>query len=314
MKRFHKAFVLCCAALLIVSANHIFAAEMSVQAPEEQKASAMPAAAAGPSHLNKGVSFYQKGDYGSAIIEFNRALDENPQNVPAMINRGLSYAGRGDYKTAIWNLYSALNMQKDDVSILKYIAALYYLDGEFTKSMNIYGRAAALANTDFEIYVGRGYAWIALSQYAQAAEDFNRALFIAASGLRSHLGRAISLSAMSQYKAAVSDFGSAIAISDNPLLYLLRADTYARNYAYSNAISDLHKACSLGYTEVCDAIRQAKTELAGTEGSFVLQFSRKAPDEEFYETARKKLDSFYIDRLNAETKKFFVDMLKPAGV
>ena len=109
-----------------------------------------------PKYKENGRAFYEKGDYGAAILEFNRQLEFNPDDVTALANRGLSFARRGEYKIAIENLYIALSIKKDDVAILKYLAALYYLDREFMKSIDMFDRATTTANTDFEALAGRG--------------------------------------------------------------------------------------------------------------------------------------------------------------
>jgi tetratricopeptide (TPR) repeat protein len=265
-----------------------------------------------PNHNENGKAFYEGGDYGAAILEFNRQLDSDPNDVAALVNRGLSFAGRGEYKIAIENLYNALSIRKENVTILKYLAALYYLDREFQKSIDMYDRATIAANADFEALAGRGCAYMALGMYKAAIEDFSRTLYIASGDIRAYSGRGISLSATGKQKAAISDFGSALSIyPDNPFIYLSRAESYARIAGFSNALADLNRACALGYTAVCVAVKQAKSDIAGTEGSFVLQYSIKAPDEELYDASRKKLEQFYSRMLSAEINKYFVEMLKP---
>ena len=269
-------------------------------------------APAAPNYNEIGRNYYEKGDYGAAILEFNRQLDSNPGDVTALANRGLSFAGRGEYKIAIENLYIALSLRKDDVTILKYLAALYYLDREFLKSADSFERATTFASTDFEAMAGRGFAYMSLQKYESAIDDFTRTLYISPRDIRAYIGRGISLNAVAKKKAAISDLGSAIAISPkNPFAYLLRAEAYAATAKFSNAVADLNAACSLGYSEVCMAVKQAKADIAETQGTFVLQYSRKSPDEELYETSRKKLEQFYPEMRARETDKYFVGMLKP---
>jgi tetratricopeptide (TPR) repeat protein len=127
------------------------------------------------------------------------------------------------------------------------------------------------------------------------------------------MGRGLALTSSGMQKAATADFSNALNIAANdPFIYLLRADAYAKYPRFSNAISDLKKACSLGYTDVCTALKQSRSEIAGTEGSFVLQYSRKAPDEELYETSKKNLGKLINTKLKSEQDKIFSEMLKPS--
>jgi tetratricopeptide (TPR) repeat protein len=271
-----------------------------------------PAPPEPPNYNEKGLAFYEQEDFGAAILEFNRQLEYNPGDVSALVNRGLSFARRGEFKIAIENLYSALNMRNNDTVIMKYIASIYFLDREFNKSVDMYNRATTTVNLDPESFAGRGCAYMSLGKHGKAITDFSRVLYIASQDIRAYIGRGISHAAIGKHKSAISDFGRAIAISgDDPFIYLVRANSYARTGAHSKAVADLNRTCELNYTAVCIALKQARAEISGTEGSFVLQYSRKAPDEELYDISRKKLEQFYVAMRSNEMNKYFIEKLKP---
>jgi Flp pilus assembly protein TadD len=310
MKKFWTLLTLVGFFILSVGLAQVSAADAGIApGPATQPA---PAPAAVSNFNDAGAALYNSGAFGDAILEFNKQLEYNPEDVPALVNRGISYARRGEYKIAIENLFTALNIKNDNVIILKYIAAVYYLDREYKKSLDIFSRAATLANNDSEAITGKGCAFLAMGKNEEAATEFTRALYLTPGDIRSFIGRGMSLNASGKFEAAVSDLGKAASMSSNdPFIYLIRAEANAGNAGFSSAISDLNKACSLNYTAVCMAMKNAKTELAGAAGSFVLQYSRKGPDEELYDTSRKKLDHFYASKRSSEMRKYFIRQLRP---
>jgi|WetSurMetagenome_2_1015567.scaffolds.fasta_scaffold00075_46 tetratricopeptide (TPR) repeat protein len=315
MKRLWTAMTLVCMALLMAGANQISAYD---KAAEQPAAVSTPpsvgekAVADKPDYNEAGREYYREGNFGAAILEFNKQLEQNPGDVNALVNRGLSLARRGEYKVAIENLYNALIAKNNDVTILKYIAAIYYLDRAFQKSVDTYNMATTVENSDFDAIAGRGFGNLSMGRRDDAVKDFTGALFIAPRDKKSFVGRGISLIAVRNYRAAIADFGAALSISANdPFIYIARAEAHAGNGTYSGAVSDLNRACSLGYAAVCVAVSQARSEITGAAESFVLQYSRKAPDEELYDISRKNLEKFYVANRTSEINKYFIGMLKP---
>jgi tetratricopeptide (TPR) repeat protein len=316
MKRFWTALILVCFFILTVGVTQISAADTANPADQavEGSAKAKPVSTfAGTTNFNEaGIDLYYKAAFGAAILEFNKQLEYNPEDVAALVNRGISFARRGEYKIAIENLFNALNIKNNNVTILKYIAAVYYLDRQYQKSVDIYEKATTLSNNDYDAIAGKGCAFMALEKYEEAVSEFTRVLYVAPDDSRSFIGRGISSNATGKFKAAIADLGKAASLSsDDPFIYLVRAEANAGNAGFSSAVSDLNRACSLNYTPVCVAMKRAKTEIAASVGSFVLQYSRKGPDEELYETARKKLEKFYEAKRSSEIRKYFFRQLKP---
>jgi tetratricopeptide (TPR) repeat protein len=317
MKRFCSALILVGFLVLTLGQAWSATAEDAAETPAQAadvvvKDLAAPAPVEKNNYNETGVALFNRGAFGDAIIEFNKQLEQNPEDVSALVNRGISFARRGEYKIAVENLFTALNIKNNDLLILKYIAAVYYLDREFEKSIEIYQKANVIANTDYEALAGKGCAYLALQKNNEATAEFTRALFVAPADIRSFIGRGMSLTASGKYKAAIADLSNAAASSaKNPFIYLVRADANAGNAGFTSAVADLGKSCSLGYGPVCSTLKKSRAEIAGTRGMFVLQYSIKAPDEELYELSRKKLDRFHKLRTALELRKYFIRQLKP---
>jgi tetratricopeptide (TPR) repeat protein len=315
MKHLYSLLALCCFSLVLLSHGTLFAVDEAVPGKEVPSlvAPGMPAKA--PSHNDQGISLFDKGDYGAALLEFNRALAEDPTNVRLLINRGLAFAKRGQYKGAIENFYYALDYDKNNVSALKYLAATYFLNREYEKAIKPYDRAATLSSSDYDIYTKRGIASAALERHSAAIQDFTRTLSFTSKYVPAYIGRGISYTTKGNYAWAISDFDNALIISpSSPFVYLLRSEACAKSGNFSSALADLNKSCSLGYETVCEAVTQSKSDIENTEATFALQYSKKGEEEELYLASRQKLDSFFATTQSTEMKNIFDNDLRPLSL
>jgi len=60
--------------------------------------------------FEKGVTLYEKGEYGRAISSFDKAITINPSMVEAHNNRGLSLIQMGKYQEALASFNDALSL------------------------------------------------------------------------------------------------------------------------------------------------------------------------------------------------------------
>lgn len=98
------------------------------------------------------------------------------------------------------------------------------------------------------IYKHRGMAYFARSMYEQALEDFNRSAEHNPGGFRPHYYIAIVLSVMGREQEAVEAFTRSLELNQfQPYVYFRRAQSYYNLEQYTEALTDLDKAVSLGY-------------------------------------------------------------------
>ncbi len=91
---------------------------------------------------SRGVSRYQQGDYQAAILDFNQAIQLNPQWADAFYNRGLAYGKVGQYQKAIEDYSAVLQINPNSAAV----------------------------------YWNRANAYSKLEQYEQAIADYDLAL------------------------------------------------------------------------------------------------------------------------------------------
>ena len=317
MKHFYALLTLCYFSLLVLGQCPLFAANEAVSGKKAPSSATPVMPNKAVMHNDQGIKLYEKGDFGAALLEFNRALAEDPANVTVLVNRGLTFAKREQYKGAIENFYYALDFDKNNLSALKYLAAVYFLAGEYDKAIKPYDRVTTLDSSSYDVYAKRGITYAALERHNAAIQDFTQTLTrtLTSKYFPAYISRGLSLTTKGNCARAISDFDNAVMMSpNNPFIYLVRSEAYAKSGDFSSALADLNKTCSLGYLTVCESIRQSRFDIENTEASFVLQYSSKREGEELYLSSRKKLDSFFATTQSTEMKKFFDNDLRPLSI
>lgn len=132
--------------------------------------------------MDRGVAFYNNGQYLAAIEEFSAAVREAPNSPTAYNNRAIARVRTGDVTGAIED----------------------------------YTRAIALAPYDAELYFNRGNAFIAAGHHGAALADFNRAVQISPTYARAWFNRGTAHSLLGRPDDALKDWRYAIDLESDP--------------------------------------------------------------------------------------------------
>ncbi len=104
------------------------------------------------------------------------------------------------------------------------------------------------------IYKHRGMAYFAQSLYEQALADFTRSAENNPEGFRSYYYIAIVLSVMGREEESLENFTKSLHLNRyQPYVYFRRAQSYYHLGLYTEALTDLDKAVSLGYQKEDEA-------------------------------------------------------------
>ena len=78
--------------------------------------------------------YYEKQDYDSAVINYDKALSINPTFTNALYSMGAAQIKKGNYKQAIDNLTQCISIDPDFESAYQQLTYAYFLDKNYNKS------------------------------------------------------------------------------------------------------------------------------------------------------------------------------------
>lgn len=132
--------------------------------------------------MDRGIAYYNNGQYLDAIDQFNVAVRQAPNSATAYNNRAIARVRIGD----------------------------------LTGALADYTRAIALAPYDAELYFNRGNALVASGQYSAAVADFDRAVQVSPAYARAWFNRGTARALLGQTDAALRDRRYAIELETDP--------------------------------------------------------------------------------------------------
>ncbi len=110
-------------------------------------------AALSPEHLSnahrgRGDVYFEKGDFDSAIGDYERALTIDPHNAAAYTNRGNIRFHRGSFSLALEDLNSAIILNPRDAVAFQNRGNVYFYSGQYGKAATDYRHSLALDPAD----------------------------------------------------------------------------------------------------------------------------------------------------------------------
>ena len=183
--------------------------------PEVTKAAptpAIPATPAAPANVNQGA---EPKSTDQKLLDYNKALEINAQDIEALTKR----------------------------------AGLYYSKGDYDKALVDYDKIISLKSDNAEIYNARGNVHLAKGEYDAALKDFNQAISLDANSVNSYVNRGNTHYFNKNYDAAIKDFTAAIKLKpDFAIAYNNRGKVQATKKENQLALEDFNKAITLDPT------------------------------------------------------------------
>lgn len=118
---------------------------------------------------------YQARDE-EAIEKFTIAIEKNPDYAKAYYERGLSYFYLGDFTTAISEIETARSKGLDDVSLNWNLGWIYYLTGQYDKSIEANNRVLWNNPDVLGVRMNQALSHLAKGDFANAQAEYDRTL------------------------------------------------------------------------------------------------------------------------------------------
>lgn len=98
--------------------------------------------------IENGKKFYMKNRHSEAMIQFQKALEKDPNNLVAVFNLGIIYLEREEQELAMKQFEKALELKPDDYKSLCNLGGIYYKLGKIKEAFDILNRAIAINPND----------------------------------------------------------------------------------------------------------------------------------------------------------------------
>lgn len=128
----------------------------------------------------QGVGLAYQGEAEQAIKAFDEALAKEPGYANALFGRGGTHYDLGNYKAALADFEAAQKAGRDDASVGWNLAWLYYLQGDFARSIQANRRTLDQNPDLLEARFDLALALLVSGQIDQAKESYEQALSLAA--------------------------------------------------------------------------------------------------------------------------------------
>lgn len=195
---------------------------------------------------NRGVARKKNGDIKGAITDYNEAIRVNPDLADAYINRSYAHEGIGDLDSAIKDYTEILRLDPQNPIHFRNRASVRQDNGDTDNAIADYTEAIRLKPDFAEAYNGRGIARKEKSDLNGALIDFTEAIWISPHDDAYYNNRGAIRSMQKDIDGAIKDFNEAIRLNPNNVMaYYNRASNCAYIRNYSAAVSDYQKFLDL---------------------------------------------------------------------
>ncbi len=180
-----------------------------------------------------------------AMIDFDRALQLNPNNFEATLGKGAAFVELDQPKLATAWLEQALAIKPDDATALTNLAIMNFHLGEKQAAMEAF-RTALRTSRNSEIYLARAQCYLLDQNYNDAIADAREAMLLDGenAAVYAFIGN-VELD-KGDVPGAVESFGIAIDLKpEHTDFYLRRATANITGKMYHDAVRDLYRALDL---------------------------------------------------------------------
>lgn len=192
----------------------------------------------------KSAAFDEAIEYLTGCIE-EADLDDD-QLVLVLIGRAFAYDEKGKFGKAIKDYNRAIEIEPNDPSSYVSRGTTLLKAGLRTLALDDFNRAIDLDPYGASAYFLRGLAKFELAQIVEAIADYDQAILLDPSDADFYVHRADAYAEISKYRTAISDYNRAIALDPfDAEIYTYRASIYFVTGDAARANADLERALEL---------------------------------------------------------------------
>lgn len=182
------------------------------------------------------------GDLDAALVEFERAIEVNPDLTVAYLGAGDIYRERGDYPEAEKRYAKAASVEPQNFDAQYLHGLTLQMLNRVTEAVRAYLRALAIRPEDFEANLNLATAYLQLQEPGQALPYAQRAVRLNPSSGPARVNLGSVYAAMNRHAEAVTEYlQAAEQMSLSAELLLNLADSYGKTERYAEMLATLEQ-------------------------------------------------------------------------
>ena len=190
--------------------------------------------------------YASKREYNLALLDFTRAIEENPNEIIAYYGRGTIYGISGEYNLAIEDYTKVLELDSEFAQVYIQRGTAYVATDAVDLALNDYKIAIELEPNNVTAYVQRGIAYGRKGEIDTAIKDLNKAIELKPEFAKAYYTRGAAYVEKSEFDLAIKDCAKAIKLDPNDAKgYYWRGRAYNEKGDFDKALDDLTQATKL---------------------------------------------------------------------
>jgi len=157
-------------------------------------------------YMKRGNLWAMKGDWNSAIKDFNKVIQLNPKFPQAYELRGLSKIKLGKKSEGLKDLDRAITLSPEPFQILSRKGNVLASMGKSQEAIEVFTKAIKLSPNFFGGYVNRANVYESLGEYSKALKDYDKAIKIESSFPPLYATRGLIRFYTGKFHEAIKDF------------------------------------------------------------------------------------------------------------
>lgn len=237
-------------------------------------------------HIKQGTAHYEQGELDKASVEFNKALELEPDNSYALRNLGTVYADLGNWEEAVAAYEQAIELAPDFGEAYGDLVAAYVSLDKLSEAIEAGQKAIELAPDYATAYNNLGIAYDVQGRPDEAVAMYKQAIRLDPDDALPHYNWGLVYYRQGQVDQAIAEWQEAARLDPN----------------YVNT----HKNLGVGYLEL------GQTADALAEFEIYLQLAPDAPDRAAVEADIAKLTAQIAASSSGYTDEY-ISLTYPAG-
>ena len=196
---------------------------------------------------NRGIDYGEKGEYDLAIKDFTKAIELEPDYVPAYNNRGVVYRSKDEHDLAIEDCNTAIELKSDYAEPYNNRGISYSNKGKIDRAIVDYNIAIQLKPDFDKAYYNRGLAYHEKGELDLAIKDYSKAIELNPKLVHPYNNRGNAYRQKRHFDKAIEDCDMAIELEPKlGLAYYIRGEVWLNLKEWDKARSDLTSAKNMG--------------------------------------------------------------------